>query len=355
MILEKIRQRQEMMEDVLGVQSSLIEWNDQENESKLNDFLPLGRMEDKLYGIELNLELTKRERQLLEHLSNNWIEEDSAHSILPMEQLLANWLQKSILEGSHLPFPEKLRNLIDWELGWLPLAFTISQAKNELVQSQELHDLRDLLKSYLSPQTMFLLINNSFLLCLVPEKKILENRDLESGAEELTEWLNGLYDLCQNELPEMAQMLYHHSLRSPEELILRVGDLLKQTRALEWSLPIYQPIAPWQTLLIQVIEQLPQDERTRIIGLYQQRGTLQLLEQKDWYTTLSVFFKSNLNIASASKELYVHRNTLIYRLDRIASESGLDPRVFKDAVLLQIYLLLQQKEHFDQNNQRVEK
>ena len=51
--------------------------------------------------------------------------------------------------------------------------------------------------------------------------------------------------------------------------------------------------------------------------------------------TLQVLFHCNLNIAAASRELYVHRNTLIYRLGKIKERTGRDPLAFQDAVTLQ--------------------
>lgn len=56
--------------------------------------------------------------------------------------------------------------------------------------------------------------------------------------------------------------------------------------------------------------------------------------------TLIVFFNNHLNMSQAAKELFIHRNTLIYRLDRVQTIVGLDPRQFKDAVELQLAIWL---------------
>lgn len=56
----------------------------------------------------------------------------------------------------------------------------------------------------------------------------------------------------------------------------------------------------------------------------------------DMIQTIEVFFKSDLNLSDASKGLYVHRNTLIYRLDKIEKYTGYDIRKFNDAVLFKI-------------------
>lgn len=52
--------------------------------------------------------------------------------------------------------------------------------------------------------------------------------------------------------------------------------------------------------------------------------------------TLGAFFENNLNIQSTAQALFIHRNTLIYRLNKIEKETGYDPKVFMDALTLQL-------------------
>lgn len=59
--------------------------------------------------------------------------------------------------------------------------------------------------------------------------------------------------------------------------------------------------------------------------------------------TLESFFVNDLNIQKTADDLYVHRNTLIYRLNKIVEETGYDPRRFKDALILQVALWIFQK------------
>ena len=41
-------------------------------------------------------------------------------------------------------------------------------------------------------------------------------------------------------------------------------------------------------------------------------------------TTINKFFENNLNVSETSRQLYIHRNTLVYRLDKLQKSSGLD-------------------------------
>lgn len=58
--------------------------------------------------------------------------------------------------------------------------------------------------------------------------------------------------------------------------------------------------------------------------------------------TLEAFFACNLNIGEAAKQLFIHRNTLIYRLGKIKERTGYDPQVFHDAVSLQLAVWMYQ-------------
>ena len=57
-------------------------------------------------------------------------------------------------------------------------------------------------------------------------------------------------------------------------------------------------------------------------------------------TTINKFFENNLNVSETSRQLYIHRNTLVYRLDKIEKATGLDLRVFEDAITFKIALMV---------------
>lgn len=57
-------------------------------------------------------------------------------------------------------------------------------------------------------------------------------------------------------------------------------------------------------------------------------------------TTIDKFFENSLNVSETSRQLYIHRNTLVYRLDKIQKSTGLDLRVFEDAITFKIALMV---------------
>ena len=57
-------------------------------------------------------------------------------------------------------------------------------------------------------------------------------------------------------------------------------------------------------------------------------------------STISKFFENNLNVSETSRQLFIHRNTLVYRLDKLQKSTGLDLRVFEDAITFKIAMMV---------------
>ena len=56
--------------------------------------------------------------------------------------------------------------------------------------------------------------------------------------------------------------------------------------------------------------------------------------------TINKFFENSLNVSETSRQLYIHRNTLVYRLDKLQKGTGLDLRIFEDAITFKIALMV---------------
>jgi len=69
------------------------------------------------------------------------------------------------------------------------------------------------------------------------------------------------------------------------------------------------------------------------------KGSFEALDQETLFT-IQKFFENNLNVSETSRQLYVHRNTLVYRLDKIQKITGLDLRNFDDAIIFKVSMLV---------------
>ena len=56
--------------------------------------------------------------------------------------------------------------------------------------------------------------------------------------------------------------------------------------------------------------------------------------------TINKFFENSLNVSETSRQLFIHRNTLVYRLDKLQKATGLDLRVFEDAITFKMALMV---------------
>ena len=69
------------------------------------------------------------------------------------------------------------------------------------------------------------------------------------------------------------------------------------------------------------------------------KGSLETLDQET-LMTIQCFFENNLNVSETSRKLFVHRNTLVYRLDKIRKITGLDLRELEHAITFKVALMV---------------
>ncbi len=103
---------------------------------------------------------------------------------------------------------------------------------------------------------------------------------------------------------------------------------------------IEKPIMSYENLGIgRLVYQLP----TTLCEIFLQevfkKGSLESLDRETLMTVQS-FFENNLNVSETSRKLFVHRNTLVYRLEKIRKITGLDLREFDHAVTFKVALMV---------------
>ena len=69
------------------------------------------------------------------------------------------------------------------------------------------------------------------------------------------------------------------------------------------------------------------------------KNTIESLDQENLFT-INKFFENNLNVSETSRKLFVHRNTLVYRLEKIKKLTGLDLRLFDHAIVFKVALMV---------------
>ena len=175
----------------------------------------------------------------------------------------------------------------------------------------------------------------------VDEKNIIVVKELEpnDGHVELEKIAQNLYNLLTEEGEEGVLIAYGTIVNDIKEvsksykeakLALDVGKIFFSERnviaysALGIGRLIYQlPIPLCKMFIREIFEGKSPDDL-----------------DEETLTTINKFFENNLNVSETSRQLYIHRNTLVYRLDKLQKSTGLDLRVFEDAITFKIALMV---------------
>ena len=175
----------------------------------------------------------------------------------------------------------------------------------------------------------------------VDEKNIIVVKELEpnDGHTELEKIAENMYTLLKEDGEEDVLIAYGTVVNDIKEvsksykeakLALDVGKIFFSERsviaysALGIGRLIYQlPIPLCKMFIREIFEGKSPDDF-----------------DEETLTTINKFFENSLNVSETSRQLYIHRNTLVYRLDKLQKSTGLDLRVFEDAITFKIALMV---------------
>lgn len=175
-------------------------------------------------------------------------------------------------------------------------------------------------------------------LCLLLVPLSYVETDSKQERESALEIAFGLHELLACEWMEKIRVLVSLPVEQPAS----AGESLLHLHALSLALERFcpktmvagswqYPLERWATTLSPVLFSQVAATLSAVLKI-----PALTHEQKE---TLETLFARQLNVSEAARQLYLHRNTLLYRLDKITEATGLDPRHFPDAVLLQLHLL----------------
>ena len=205
-----------------------------------------------------------------------------------------------------------------------------------LIESNETIDVQaqDALKEFFSSES------NDFVTA-VDEKNIIVVKELqaEDGYEGVQKIAASMLDMLSSEVMLSTRVAYGTIVNEIKEvsrsykeakMALEVGKIFFVDRkivaynALGIGRLIYQlPIPLCKMFIKEIFVDVSPDDF-----------------DEETLETISKFFENNLNVSETSRQLFIHRNTLVYRLDKLDRATGLDLRVFDDAITFQIALMV---------------
>lgn len=175
----------------------------------------------------------------------------------------------------------------------------------------------------------------------VDEHSIIIVKELKEtdGEEEMNQTARMLVDMLNAEAMSQVRV----SFGNPVHEIKSVSRSYKEAKmALEVGKIFYteKNVVPYSQLGIgRLIYQLP----VPLCEMFMKEVFGENLPDtfdEETLTTINKFFENNLNVSETSRQLYVHRNTLVYRLEKLEKSTGLDIRVFEDALTFKIAMMV---------------
>jgi carbohydrate diacid regulator len=93
-------------------------------------------------------------------------------------------------------------------------------------------------------------------------------------------------------------------------------------------------------MLVKMLEEVSDSKLAEYLAELMDDSSKEILEDEEMVGTAEEFLRCSLNVSETSRNLYMHRNTLLYRLDKIERGTGLNIRLFPDAVSFRVLMIL---------------
>jgi len=182
-------------------------------------------------------------------------------------------------------------------------------------------------------QKDFVINVNETDIALVKEVKSgITTADLEKLALSIVDTLSGEF--------------YTHCVVGIGTIVTGVKDLAKSFKEAQVALEVGKVFDTEKTIvsydnlgIARLIYQLPTTLCEMFLKEVFKKGSIESLDQETLFT-IQRFFENNLNVSETSRKLFVHRNTLVYRLEKIKKLTGLDLRQFDHAIVFKVALMV---------------
>ena len=179
----------------------------------------------------------------------------------------------------------------------------------------------------------FIINTNETDIALVKEiKPNIDEKDINKLASSIVDTLSGEF--------------YTHCTVGIGTVVNNIKDLARSFKEAQVALEVgkvfdtEKPIVSYNHLgIARLIYQLPTTLCEMFLKEVFRRGSIDSLDHETLFT-IQRFFENNLNVSETSRKLFVHRNTLVYRLEKIKKITGLDLREFEDAIVFKVALMV---------------
>ncbi len=189
-------------------------------------------------------------------------------------------------------------------------------------------------------QNMFPDKSRDYVIC-VGEHDIVLVKELKLGTD-----MKEIEKIAVNIADTLSTEFYTKVAIGISTIVDNIKDLAKAYQEAQVALEVgkvfetEKNIISYENLGIgRLIYQLPTTLCEMFLQEVFKKGNLESLD-RETLMTIQCFFENNLNVSETSRKLYVHRNTLVYRLEKIRKLTGLDLREFEHAITFKVALMV---------------
>lgn len=256
---------------------------------------------------------------------------------------LGEWIGQCLSAGEwRAAVPERMELRARLFDGMIPFLLIREQGESK---EPTYTDLDKALRSFMADDTLLIPLPDHEWLIMAPDRLLAEADAAEEealssneGKAVLGSLASGLHQMVSGEWGGECHVAVGEPIDPTEGIVHTVG-ILRETIQLGRKFHVGMQVhLPWLVHLERLLIGIPESARSRFVE--EMVGRPDLFGDPETLSTLDAFFSMDCNVSETAKRLFIHRNTLLYRLDKIKQETGLDVRSFNDAVLVRILLLL---------------
>ncbi len=158
-------------------------------------------------------------------------------------------------------------------------------------------------------------------------------------AEKIRLQLSSIKDTLEAELYGRVKMISSSRIDHVEQLGEAYEEVLHAQKLMQHYEPSLDLMEASECWMMELVDHLNQHQAQHLIHQLSKDSEL----DDELTSTALCFLENNLSISTTARALYIHRNTLIYRLDKIMQLTNLDLRVFEDAMKFKVFMTLKKK------------
>ncbi len=192
----------------------------------------------------------------------------------------------------------------------------------------------EVIQSFFPDRTKDFVINiNESDIAIVKEvRKDIDQKSLEKLAASIVDTLAGEY--------------YTYSVIGVGTIVTGIRDLARSFKEAQVAIEVGKVFDTEKSVITydhlgiaRLVYQLPTTLCETFLKEVFKKGSVEAMDQETLFT-IQKFFENSLNVSETSRKLFVHRNTLVYRLEKIKKITGLDLREFEDAIVFKVALMV---------------